>query len=89
MREICNRHDLVADLAAKGARFLMRTLQKLLQQPELVHDFERRGVDRVAPEVAQKIGVLFEHQNRNPRSSEQKPQHHAGGAAAGDAAPHR
>ncbi len=34
-----------------------------LQQAELVHDFERRGVSRVATKVAQKISVLLGNQD--------------------------
>ena len=43
-------------------------------------------MDRVAAKIAQEVGVLFEHKDVDPRAGEQKPQHHAGGATAGDAA---
>ena len=45
-------------------------------------------MDRVAAKVAQEIGVLFEHQHRDPGARQQQPEHHAGGAAPGNAATH-
>ena len=41
-------------------------------------------MDRVAAEVTQEIGVFFQDQDLDPGARQQKPQHHAGGAAAGD-----
>ena len=43
-------------------------------------------MNRVAAEIAEEIGVFFQHQNVNARASEQKPKHHSGRAAARDAA---
>ena len=50
----------------------MGPLQKFLENAELVHDFERRRVDRIAPEIAQKVGVLFEDQDGDPGSCKQQ-----------------
>ena len=43
-------------------------------------------MDRVAAEIAEEIGVFFQQSNFNTGARQQKPQHHSGGAAAGDAA---
>ena len=72
--------------AAELAHLLMRPLEELVEQPELVHDLERRGMDGVAAEVAEEIGVLLQHRHLDAGAGEQKPEHHAGGSAAGDAA---
>jgi hypothetical protein len=49
----------------------MGSLQEFLKDAELKHDFERRGVDRIAAEVAQEVGRLFEYQDSDPGSSQQ------------------
>ena len=67
----------------------MRTPQELVEQPELVHDLEGRGMDRIPAEIAQEVGMFFEDENRDPGSGEQKAKHHAGGTPAGDAAANR
>ena len=89
MREVRYFDKFVSDLRPESADFLVRTLQKIVEQPQLAHDLECRGVDRIAAEVAQEIGMLFENENRDPGSGEQKAQHHTGGAPAGDAAANR
>jgi hypothetical protein len=40
----------------------------------------------VAPEIAQKVRVLLEHNNLDAGASQQKAQHHAGRPSADDAA---
>ena len=77
---------VVADLRAELAHLLMRAPQKIIEDAELVHDFERRGVNRVAAEVAQEVGVLFEDQDVDAGPGQQKSKHHPGGPAADDAA---
>jgi hypothetical protein len=46
-------------------------------------------VDRIAAEVTQEVGMLFENQDSDPGSSQQQCQHHPGGAPSGDAATDR
>ena len=65
---------------------LMRTRQKGLEQTQLMHDLQGRGVDRVAAEVAQEVAVFFEHEHRDPGTRQQKTEHDPSRAAAGDAA---
>jgi hypothetical protein len=55
----------------------------------IVHDLERRGMDRVAAKVAQKIRVLLEHAHWNAGAREKQGKHHAGGSATRNAAARR
>ena len=64
----------------------MRALQKRLEQPELVHDLERRRMDRIAAKVAQKIAVLLEQDDAHAGARQQHRRHHPGRTTADDAA---
>ena len=86
MREIGEGHALVADLTRERAHLLMRALQEIVENAELVHDLERRGMNGVAAEIAQKIGVLLQHHDVDAGAGQQEAQHHAGGTAAGNGA---
>ena len=43
-------------------------------------------MNRVAAKIAEEIGVFFQHHNVNTGARQEKSEHHAGGATAGDAA---
>ena len=86
MGEIGDGDALAADIGGQLAHLLMRPLEEFIEQPELGHHLQRRGVDGVAAEVAQEIGVLLEHEHVDARAREQEAEHHAGGAAAGNGA---
>lgn len=60
-REIGDLSKPAADLGVKGRGLLVRQRQELVEITELAHDFERRGVDGVAAEVAQKVFVFFDY----------------------------
>ncbi len=64
----------------------MGTLEKFVEKTKFVHHIESRGVNRVAAKVAKEVGVLFENEHTEARAGEEKAEHHAGGAASGDAA---
>src|SRR5713101_7796312 len=85
-REVRKCYRRIAELRAEHARFLMRQLQKVIEDTEFVHHFERRRMNGVAAEVAQKIGVLLEHENVDPGPREQKREHHPRGSATRDTA---
>ena len=70
----------------KLAQLLVGALEEIFEDAKLVHHFERRGMDGVAAEVAQEIGVFFQHDDVDAGAGEKKPEHHAGRAAAGDGA---
>src|SRR5207302_3161235 len=85
MAQIGHRDLALAELRRKSRDLLVRQPQQALEQPELVHHLQRRGVNRVAAEVTQKIGVLLQHERAHAGAGEQQPEHHARRAAAGNA----
>jgi hypothetical protein len=89
MREIGHRQRRIAELSDQARHLLVGHAQEFLQQAQLVHELERRGVDGVAPEVAEEVGVLLEDHHPDAGLGEQEPEHHAGRAAARHAARHR
>ena len=89
MGKVGEDDHLVADDAADLAHFLVRQLEKRVEQSELVHHFERGGMDGVAAEVAQEVSVLLQHQDVDAGAGEQEAEHHAGRAAAGNGAGRR
>ena len=64
----------------------MRQFQKTVDQPEFVHHLQRRGMHGIAAKIAEEVGVLFQHHDIDAGASEQVTEHHAGRAAADDAA---
>src|SRR5262249_20381323 len=52
-------HQLIADYARKTTRFLVRQFEELVEQAELADDLERRGMNGIAAEIAEKIRMLF------------------------------
>src|SRR2546423_13309664 len=86
MGEIGHNKSLGSHLAREFAYFLMRTLEKFIQDAQLEHQLECRRMNRVATKIAEEIGVFFEHEHIHARSRQQEAQHHSGGPASGDAA---
>ena len=64
----------------------MRKLQKLVEPAELVHHLQRRGMNCVAAEIAQKILVLFEHEHVDADTGQEHAEHHPGRPSTGNAA---
>jgi len=87
IRHITQEGRLPTDLGADWTDFLMRALQKLFKQTQLVHRFKRRGMNRVAAEIAQKIRVLLQNQDIDSCACEQEAQHHPSGAATSNTTP--
>ena len=73
-----------ADLG--GARMIL--LQQTVGEPELVHQFQRRGVNHVPAKLAIEIRARFRHENRAAFQGEEIAEHQAGGSCADDAAGH-
>jgi hypothetical protein len=65
--EIRDSDLAVADDGAQLAHFLMRACEKGFEQAQLVHDLQRRGMDRVAAEVAQENRGAFRARAPRPR----------------------
>ena len=63
----------------------MRLAQELFEQPEFVHQLQGRGMNGVAPKVAQKILVLLQNDHFHAGTCEQKAEHHSRGSAASNA----
>ena len=80
---------VVADDSADLAHLGMRQLEERIEQAELVHDLQRRGMNGVTAEVAQEIGVLLEHEHIDAGAREQEAEHHPGRPASGDRAARR
>jgi hypothetical protein len=87
--EVGDRERRVPDLGGQLRRLLVRQPQERLEQAELVDHLERGGVDRVAAEVAQEVGVLLEDQDLDAGPGQQEAEHHPGRPAAHDAAAHQ
>src|SRR5438132_7300356 len=85
MRKVHQDNKFIADLAAEPGRFLMRQFEKAFEDSQFMHHFERRRMDRVTAKVAQKIFMLFEHDDIDACTCQQKAKHHARRTAAGDA----
>ena len=65
MAEIGHLKVFGPDLGGQRFDLLMRQLQEPVEEPKLVHQLERRGMNRVAAEVAEEIGVLLQHHDAN------------------------
>jgi hypothetical protein len=60
--------------------------EEAIKQAELVEELEGGGVDGVAAEVAEEVGVLLEDGDFNAGAGEQEAEHDSGRASADDAA---
>ena len=67
-------------------KLLMRDAQKIVEEAELVHEFEGGRVNGVAAEIAEEVGVFFEDKDFDAGAGEKEAEHYAGGAASCDAA---
>ena len=70
-----------------GRRPLMWQPEKLIEQTELAHELERRGMNGVAAEIAQEVGMFLQHHHIDARTREQKAEHETARPAANDATP--
>ncbi len=74
----------LAEHGAETGELLVRACEELVEDAQLLHDPQGGGVHRVAPEVAEEIGVLLHDGDVDALPGEQEAQHHARRAAAGD-----
>jgi hypothetical protein len=65
---------------------VVRALQEGVEQAQLVQHLERGRVHGVPAKVAQEVEVLLQHDHAHAGAREQQAEHHAGRAAARDAA---
>ena len=86
MGEVGDLDHVIPDLRAELAHLLVRPFQEFIEHAELVQDLQRRGVDRVAAEIAEEILMLLQDDHVDAGAREQIAEHHTGGTAAGDGA---
>src|SRR5215475_9031801 len=67
-------------------RLGVRALQEFFVETELVQDFQGRGVNSIAAEIAQEVDMLLEHQHAHAGARQQESRHHSCRSAAHDAA---
>ena len=84
--EIDYRESLVAEGDRQFADLAVTKGEEFVEEAQLVEEFERRGVDGVAAEVAEEVLVLFEDGDVDALAGEEEAEHHAGGTSANDAA---
>jgi hypothetical protein len=72
-----NLHIQRVDLAVRHPR-------EFVGQSQFVEQPQGAGMDGVAAEVAQEVGVLFHHRDVDAAAGKQQAQHDSGGTAAGD-----
>ena len=75
-----------AEQAVHFLQLLVRQFQKFVDQAEFMHHLQRRGMHGIAAKIPEEIGVLFQHHRLDAGAAEQIAEHHAGRAAADDAA---
>ncbi len=75
---------LRAKHAGQRPDLLMRQLQEIVEPAQFVQHLHGRGMYRITPEIAQKIGVFLKDRDTHARARENDPEHHAGGTAAGN-----
>src|SRR5215469_6123642 len=63
IRHITQDDRLAADTGMDLTDFLMRPLQKLFKQTQLVYRFKSGGMNRVAAEVSQEVSMLLQNQD--------------------------
>ena len=83
--EVRNSDGFIAELAVHLLQLLMWDLQETVDQPQLVHYLQGRGVNRVAAKIPEEIGVLFQHYRLDTGAAQQVTQHHARRPAADNA----
>src|SRR3954447_25947627 len=64
----------------------MRELQALIDQSQLVHHLQCRGMHGVAAKIPEEIIMLFQNHDIDAGASEKIAEHHAGWPATDDAA---
>lgn len=83
--EIGDPHGRAAKQAVHHLQALVRQLQEPIDQAELVHHLERRGMHGVAAKVAEEIRMPLQHHDVDAGASQEIAEHHAGRPAADDA----
>jgi hypothetical protein len=86
MGKVADGDGKIVDGGSDLQKLLMRDAQEIIEEAEFVHKFEGGRVNGVAAEIAEEVGVFFEDEDFDAGAGEKEAEHHAGGAAACDAA---
>jgi hypothetical protein len=62
----------------------VRAPEELVEDTQLMKDFERRGMDRVATEIPKEVAVLLEDHDRHASPRQEPAQHQTGRTATRD-----
>ena len=76
---------LVAEECADRLRLLVRQREELVEQAELVHQLQRGGMNGIAAEIAEEVGMLLQHDDVDAGARQQKAEHEPARPAADDA----
>jgi len=82
MAEVSGFQSEIAHSRAGRGHLLVRQLEKIVQQPKLIHHLQRGRMHSVAPKIAKEVGVLLKDRYVHTRPRQQIPQHDAGRSAA-------
>src|SRR4030088_2999898 len=72
LREIREGVLVTAEVCAQSSGLLVRELEEVVEQAELAHDVQGRGMNGVAAKVAQEIGVLLKHDDVDSGTRQQE-----------------
>ena len=86
MGEVRDGEALAADDRREAGDLGVGELEEAVEEAELVEELERGGVDGVAAEVAEEVGVLFEDGDGEAGAGEQQAEHDPCRTSADDAA---
>src|SRR5690349_18261506 len=84
MRQVADGVILTRDPDLRLVEAVVGTLEEAIEQPQLVEDLHRRGVDGVAAEIAEEVGMLFQNPDRDAGARKQQADHYPRWAAADD-----
>src|ERR1700731_1203361 len=86
VREVANDDVGTFDASPEFTHLIVRQRKKFLQQSELKENVERGGMDRIAAKVPQEVGVLFDDDDFDAGTRQEKSEHHASRPSTHDAA---
>src|ERR1700730_17772119 len=75
-----------AEICADAASFLVRQLEEHVEQTELAHHVDGRGMDGAAPERAQAVAMVLESDDVDTGAREQQAEHDPARSASYDTA---
>jgi len=74
----------IVDDGADFAELLMGDAEEIVEEAKFVDELEGGGMNGVAAEIAEEVGVFFEDEDIDAGAGEEEGEDHACGAAAGD-----